>query len=77
MALCAADKDKWIEALKAAVRAGEAMKGNATVDRSRRYCGQVMVRLPKEIQLDISCIMHINSQVCNVVFSILLFPFKI
>lgn len=63
MALSAVDKEKWIEALKAAIRAGEAMKGSTAIDRSRRYCGQVMVRLPQENKLDVSCIMHINNHV--------------
>lgn len=66
MALSAVDKEKWVEAIKAAIRAGEALKGNTAIDRSRRYCGQVMVRLPQENKLDVSCIIHINHQVHNI-----------
>lgn len=63
MALSANDKEKWVEALKAAIRAGEAMRGNPNSDRSRRYCGQVVARLTHENKLDISCLLHINNQV--------------
>lgn len=63
MALTASDKEKWIEALRAAIRAGGASQENIAVDRSRRYCGQVMVRLPQENKLDISCMMHTTNQV--------------
>ena len=62
MALSANDKEKWIEALRAAIRAGSS-KENSAVDISRRYSGQVMVRLPQENKLDISCMMHITNQV--------------
>lgn len=63
MALSANEKEKWMEALKAAVRAGEALRGSTTVERSRRYCGQVMARLPQDNKLDVACVMHMSQQV--------------
>ncbi|KAK3927456.1 Citron rho-interacting kinase [Frankliniella fusca] len=63
MALSGNEKEKWMEALKAAARAGEALRGNTTVDRSRKYCGQVMARLPQDKKLDVACVMHMSQQV--------------
>lgn len=63
MALSAKDKEKWIDAIKAAIRSGGTNPVDPGSDTSRRYCGQVLVRLPQEKKLDISCIMHITNQV--------------
>lgn len=60
MALSSIEKEKWSEALKAAIRAGG---DTSPADASRRYCGQVVVRISQDSKLDISCIMHINHQI--------------
>jgi len=68
MVLNAADKDKWIEALKQAARSNqdeaEVVDSEAEqMDNSKRYSGKVVVPTTQDLPLEVNCVSHMGTEV--------------